>query len=259
MADFELIGSTTRSGIAVDEVEFDVAGGPTASGYLLGRNHDDGPQPVVIGLHDERGDRASLLPDLAHLAARGFLCLSVDSPVTRRATAARDPLGAFMSQFQIAATALNLLQDQSDHTHRPRATFLGRGLGGEVAASVAALTGNVQAVVAVAPLPDRSSFVARSPHPLAAGLRLFHDDESIAKQVEGLRPNRLVKQLEAAPSIHWLLQVGDDDDRLSDEDLAVFSLSIPRHVRVKHVAHTSDLSTMQARRFRVDFVTEMAG
>lgn len=257
MADFELIGSTTRSGIAVDEVEFDVAGGPAASGYLLGMNHEDGPQPVVIGLHDERGDKASLLPDLAHLAARGFLCLSVDGPITRRAAAARDPLGAFMSQFRIAVTALNLLQDQSDHTHRPRAAFLGRGLGGEVAASVAALTGHVQAVVAVASLPDRSSFFARSPHPLAAGLRLFHDDESISKQVEGLREHRLVKQLEAAPSTRWLLQVADDDDRLSDEDQALFSLSIPRTVRVKHVAHGTDLSTPQTRRARVDFVTEM--
>ena len=255
MADFELIASTTRSGIAVDQIEFDVAGAPPASGYLLGRR-SDGDQPLVIGLHDARGDKATLLPDLEHLAARGFLCLSVDSPVTRRASAARDPLAAFSSQFGIAIAALNLLQDDPG-AQQHRSAFLGRGLGGEVAASVAARTGRVQVVAAVSALPDRSSFVDRSSHPLAAGLRLFHDDESIAEQVEGLRPNRLVSQLEVATNTHWLLQVADDDDRLSDEDHALLSLSIPRTVRVEHIAHARDLWAPQARRSRIDCISRM--
>ncbi len=257
MADFDLIASTTRSGIAVDQIEFDVAGAPRASGYLLGRHHN-GEQPLVIGLHDARGDKATLLPDLEHLAARGFLCLSIDSPVTRRASASRDPLAAFTSQFEIALAALTLLQGDPD-AQQHRSAFLGRGMGGEVAASVAAHTGRVQVVAAVSSLPDRSSFVDRSPHPLAAGLRLFHDDVSIAEQVEGLRSNRLVTQLEVATNTHWLLQVGDDDDRLSNEDHALLSLSIPRTVRVEHVAHARDLWAPQARRARVNFITRMCG
>lgn len=257
VADFELIGSTTRSGIAVDEIRFDVAGAPAASGYLLGR-HTEGPQPIVIALHDERGDKATLLPDLEHLAARGFLCLSIDSPVTRRAVAARDPLAAFTSQFWVAVTALNLLQADPDADER-RSAFLGRGIGGEVAASVAAHTGRVQVVAAAAALPQRSHFIEQSPHALAAGLRLFHDDESLAEQVDGLLPNRLVKQLEAATTTHWLLQIADDDDRLSDEDHALLSLSIPRTVRVEHVAHARDLWALQARRARIDFITQMCG
>lgn len=257
MPDFELIGSTTRAGVAVDEIQFDVAAAPAASAYLLGR-HNEGPQPVVIALHDERGDKATLLPDLEHLAARGFLCLSVDSPVTRRAAAARDQLAAFDNQFWIAVTALNLLQRDPD-AHEHRVAFLGRGIGGEVAAAVAAHTGRVQGVVAVAPLPNRSSFIDQSAHPLAAGLRLFHDQDSLASQVEGLRPHRLVKQLEAPTDTHWLVQLADDDDRLGDQDHAALSLSIPRTVRVEHVAHAHDLWSSQVRRARIDFLTQMCG
>ena len=257
MADFELIASTTRSGIAVDEVSFNVADTPGAIGYLLGRRND-GPQPVVIGLHDDRGDKASLLHDLEHLAARGFLCLSIDSPVTRRASAARDPLTAFDSQFSIALTALKLLRNDPD-VEPHHAALLGRGLGGEVAAHIAAHTGDIQVVVATAALPDRSSFIAHSSHPLAAGLRLFLDDASIAAQVDGLHPKRLIHQLETARDTHWLLQVPDDDDRISDQDHANLSLTIPRTVRVEHIAHARDLSGRQARRTRLDFISRMCG
>lgn len=234
---------------------------------MLGRHHDSVgshasqptvPQPIVIALHDERGDKATLLPDLAHLASRGFLCLSFDSPVTRRASAARDPLVAFDSQFEIALTALNLLHGDPD-AHHPRTAFIGRGLGGEVASSVAAQTLRAQAVVAIASLPDRSDFVCRSTHPLAAGLRQFHDDDAVARQVAGLHPKRLVKQLETASRTSWMLQVADDDDRLSDEDRATLSLGIPRSVRVDRVAHARDLLSVQARRRRVDFITRLCG
>lgn len=255
MSDFELIASTTRGGVAVDEIQFEVAGGQPATGYLLGRGNT-GAQPTVLALHNERGDKATLLPDLEHLAARGFLCLSIDSPITRRASAARDPLAAFDSQFSIGLAALNLLQPESD-VHQHRAAVLGRGIGGEVAAVIAAQTGRVQIVVAIAALPDRSDFVRRSPHPLAAGLRQFHDDEAVSAQVEGLRPKRLVAQLEAAPNTNWFLQVADDDDRFSDEDHATMSLAIPRAVRVNHVAHTRDLSSRQARRTRIDFISKL--
>lgn len=257
MADFELIASTTRNGTTVDEVAFGTADALDATGYLLGRNND-GPQPVVIALHDARGDKASMLPDLEHLAALGFLCLSIDSPVTRRASAARDPLTAFESQFSIALTALNLLQGDPD-VHQHRAALVGRGLGGEVAAHLAAHTGRIQAAVAIASLPDRGSFVESSAHPLAAGLRLFLDDESIAGQVNGLHPKRLIHQLEIARDTHWLLQIADDDDRISDQDHATLSLTIPRTVRVEHVAHARDLSARQARRTRVDFLSRMCG
>ncbi len=257
MAAFDLISSTTRAGVSVDEVDLTAAGSPSATGYLLGRSND-GPQPLVVALHDERGDKATLLPDLETLAARGFLCLSIDSPVTRRASASRDPLAAFTSQFEVAVAALQLLQ--ADPTVQPdRVALIGRGIGGEVAASVAAHTGQVRVVVAIAPLPDRSEFVRQSTHPLAAGLRQFHDGDAAAGQVTGLRPRRLVAQLEAAAGTHWLLQVADDDDRFSDKDHATMSLGIPRTVRVNHVAHTHDLGTRQARRTRVDFISQLCG
>lgn len=257
MAAFDLISSTTRGGISVDAVELIASGAQSATGYLLGR-HNEGPQPIVIALHDERGDKATLLPDLEHLATRGFLCLSIDSPVTRRAAASRDPLTAFTSQFDIAVTALQQLQaDPQVHPHR--VALIGRGIGGEVAASLATHTGEVRVVVAIAPLPDRSEFVRQSTHPLAAGLRQFHDEDRIADQVAGLQRRRLVAQLEAAADTNWLLQVADDDDRYSDEDHATMSLAIPRTVRVSHFAHTHDLNSRQARRKRVDFVSQFCG
>ncbi len=257
MADFDLISSTTRGGIAVDQVEFAVDDASSATGYLLGRDND-GPQPIVVALHDERGDKATLLPDLEYLAARGFLCLSIDSPVTRRACAARDPLAAFTNQLEIGGAALRLLQADAG-SHPERVALIGRGIGGEVAATLAAEATKVRVVVAVAPLPDRSAFVAASAHPLAAGLRQFHDGDMVGETVAGLRPHRLVDQLHAAVGTHWLLQVADDDNRYSDEDHATLSLAIPRTVRVDRVAHSHALSSRQARRTRVDFISNLCG
>lgn len=72
-----------------------------------------------------------------------------------------------------------------------------------------------------------------------------------------LEPCRLVRQLEASAATNWLLQVADDDDRFSDQDRATLSLSIPRTVRVAHVAHGRDLAGRQARRMRVDFISRL--
>lgn len=255
MPDFDLIASLMRGGIAIDEIEFEVQSAPPATGYLLGRR-TDGPQPIVIALHHERGDKATLLPDLEHLIGRGFLCLSVDSPITRRASAARDPLAAFTSQFAIALAALNVMQD-ADNVVADRTALLGRGIGGEVAAHLAAHTQRAQVVVAADALPDRSAFVQHSAHPLAADMRLFHDRDEVTQQVAELLPRRLLDQLEHATDVHWLLQVAEDDDRFSDEDRAAMSLSIPRTVRVEHIAHGHDLWSQQARRSRVQFITKL--
>lgn len=257
MAEFERISSTVRGGVTVDEVEIQVPDAPPTTGYLVGQRHDQ-PQPLVVALHDERGDKATLLPDLEHLAARGFLCLSVDSPITRRASAERDPLSAFDSLRAITnATLVTALSDPNVQSNR--VALLGRGMGGEVAASVARLLDEVRVVVAMASLPDRSEFMRASAHPLAAGLRQFNDDDEVERQVRELHERRLVGQLEAAADTHWLLQVPEDDDRFSDADHATMSLSIPRTVRVDYVAHTRDLSSVKARRNRVDFISNLCG
>lgn len=250
-----MISSTTRGGIEIEEIAIGGGRGPVGTAYLLGRNHDE-MQPLVIALHHERGDKATLLPDLEHLASRGFLCLSIDSPVTRRASAARDWLGAFESQLELTRAALDLVQVDVDVQHHHTA-FLGRGIGGEVAAALAASTGRAQVVVAISPLPDRSEFVRDSPHPLAAGLRQFHDEDRVARQIAGLRPHRLVDQLELGAETNWLLQIADDDDRLSDRDRATMALSIPRVVRVDRVAAIADLGARQARRTRIDFISRL--
>jgi len=255
--DFELIASTLRGGLAIDEIRFEVEGAAPASGYLLGRRNE-GPQPVVLAVHHERGDKATLLPDLENLAGRGFLCLSIDSPVTRRASAARDPLAAFTSQFAIARAGLSILQEIDDAIAQ-RTSLLGRGIGGEVAAHLAAHTGRAQVVVAVDALPDRSAFVEHSSHALAAGMRLFHDAAEVAHQVDELRPRRLLGQLEQAPGTHWLLQVATDDDRFSEQDRSAMALSIPRTVRVEHIALGHDLWTVKARRARVEFISKLCG
>jgi len=252
---FDVISTTTRGGIDVEEIAIAGGGGAVGTGYLLGRSNDE-QQPIVVALHHERGDKATLLPDLEHLAARGFLCLSVDSPVTRRASSARDWLEAFDSELELAVAALDLLQHDPD-AQRSHTALLGRGIGGEVAAAVAATTGRAQVVVAIAPLPDRSEFVRSSPHPLAAGLRQFHDEDRVTAQVAGLKPLRLVDQLDAGTDTNWLVQVADDDDRLSDQDHATLSLAIPRVVRVHHVTSAADLGARQARRTRIDFITRL--
>lgn len=257
MTDFDVISSTTRGGIDIDEIGLSIGDTQAGTGYLLGRSGEEF-QPIVVALHDERGDKATLLPDLEHLVTRGFLCLSIDSAVTRRACAARDPLAGFTSQLELAQVALDRLQHDPD-VHPQHTALLGRGIGGEVAAALAAETGRAQVVVAIAPLPDRSEFVRVSTHPLAAGLRQFHDADAIEAQVTGLRPRSLVRQLEAATATNWLLQVADDDDRFSDQDRATLSLSIPRTVRVAHVAGTRDLAGRQARRVRVDFISRLCG
>ena len=257
MPDFALIASTLRGGVAIDEIEFDVEGFPPATGYLLGDRNGE-PQPLAIALHHERGDKATLLPDLEHLAGRGFVCLGIDSPMTRRATAARDPLTAFNSQFSIALQALNIMQER-EHVIAGRTALVGRGIGGEVAALLAAHTGRAQVVVAANALPDRSTFVQDSTHPLAAGMRLFHDADEVAQQVTELRSRRLLDQLDRASNTHWLLQVADDDDRFSEQDRTALALSIPRTVRVDHVAVGHDLWALQARRARVDFISKLCG
>lgn len=257
MTAFDIIDTTLRAGNTVDQVEFEVTGAPPAIGYMLGRQRGES-QPVAIALHDERGDKATLLPDLEVLAARGFLCLSIDSPQTRRAMSERDPLSAFDAYFRIALAALNLLQGDPD-TLEHQVAMIGRGIGGEAAAAIAAHTGRCQVVVAIASLPDRSSFIEHSSHPLAAGLRQFHSAENLRRQIDGLARNALIRQLDTAPDTQWLLQIATDDDRLSDTDRQVLTMSIPRSARVRTHQTMSDLAGTEARRERLDFVTSLCG
>jgi pimeloyl-ACP methyl ester carboxylesterase len=170
----------------------------------------------------------------------------------------RDPLGAFNAHFRIALAGLNLLQGDPD-TLDHQVAIVGRGIGGEVAAAVATHTGRCQVVVAVASLPDRSRFIEHSPHPLAAGLRQFHSAENLRRQIDGLAPRALIRQLDVGQSTQWLLQIAGDDDRLSDTDRQVLTMSIPRTVRVRTHQTMRDLAGNEARRERLDFVTNLCG
>ena len=255
MNHFDVIASTMRDGVAVDTIEFAIEGAPPATAYLLG--DDPGRlQPVVIGLHDERGDKATLLSELGILAKKGFLCLTVDSPGTRLGVADRDPLDAFESMLAIGVEGLRLLQSQPEVLEGSVA-LIGRGIGGEVAGRMAAVNQRVRVVVSVGALPKRSEFVAMSNHALAGGIRHFRGEAETARMVDGLAQHDLVAQLAATPDTSWLMQLADDDDRLSDNDRTTLALSIPRTVRVAWHHSVDELRQTQARRERLDFITHL--
>lgn len=257
MNHFDVIASTVRDGVTIDAIEFAIDGAPPATAYLLG-NARGVVQPLAVAFHDERGDKATMLDDLKILASRGFLCLSIDSPGTRLGVIDRDPLAAFRTMLAIGTTAVALLQDQPD-VREDSVALIGRGMGGEVAARVAALGEGIRVVVAIGALPRRSEFVAESGHALAVGLRHFHDPETTAHFVSQLSPHDLVGQLDASPDTSWLLQLADDDDRLSGEDRKALTLSIPRAVRVAAHPSMAALRDPRARRERLDFVTLLCG
>ena len=257
MLGFDIIDSTTRAGVRVDEVEFEVPDAPPATAYVLGRLPAES-QPVVVGLHHGRGNKSALLRDMEHLSARGFLSVSLDSPGTRHAMANRDPLGAFEQYFSIAATALNLLQGDPDIVDH-RVGLVGRGIGGEVAAALAAHSNRCRVVVAYNSLLQRSRFVAESPHPIPAGLRWAHTPEHVQAMTAGLGPRDLSAQLQVATDTHWMLQVADDDDRLDTTDRELLSMGIPHAVRVRHHRAMLDLVANPARLERIDFISHLLG
>lgn len=252
---FDLIDSTTRSGVIVDEVEFEVHGAPPATGYLLGRDPNQA-QSVVLALHDERGDKASLLPDLERLAGKGFLCLSVDSPMTRQAAKDRDPASAFEHQFSIATAAIDLLLDHAEISNH-RVAVIGRDLGAEVAACLAAGHPSIEVGVAIGGLLDRSRFIRESDHPLAAGIRVLNDPADRDRIISKLGSRRLRDQLDGTPATHWLVQIADDDDRVTDDDRSYLQLRAPHTVSVESYRNRSDFATSRAAHHRIDFISRL--
>ena len=255
MGDFDVIATTVRRGLAVDLVEFAVEDAPPATAYRLG-DAPGRPQPVVVAFHDERGDKATLLPELEILASRGFVCLGLDSPITRRAMADRDHLQAFEALLAIGRAATRHIQAEAKILEGSVAV-IGRGIGGEVAARVAALSDGIRVAAAIGPLPRRSEFVAASAHPLAVGFRHFHDAATTDRIAAGLSTHDLLPALNAAPETSWLVQIADDDDRIDDTSRQALVLSTPRVIRISPYRTTEDLRTGRARRERLDFITDL--
>lgn len=251
---FEVTATTVRNGVTVEDVEFHVPGHSPAHGYLV-RGAMGEADRSAIALHGEHGDRASLLPDLIGLAANGITSLSVDSPITRAAFRDRDLLTAYTAELAVAQAGLATLNDDP-LVHADRFAVLGRGLGAEVAAHLAATSAGCRVVVAAGALPHRCAFMRDSDHPLAAGLRLRLSDEELASQLAGLAPFDVVDQMTDG-EVTWMLQVADADDRLSVEDFRELAISIPGGIHVSHVDEWADLGRPSARRERVDFITRL--
>lgn len=257
MAPFDVIASTVRAGLSVDEVAFDVPNAAPATAYLLGRQPHR-TQSVVIALHDERGDKSTLLPELEILASRGFLCLAIDSPASRLSFTDRNPGAAFAHQYASASAAIDLLSADVRSSHR-RVAVLGRSLGGEVAGALAQTHDHVNVVVAIDPMLNRCQFVTESDHPIAAGIRQFHTPAALATIIDQLNDSQLQTLFEKVDSTHWLVQLSADDDRLDDHDWSYLATDAPPTVRVDRHETRRKLISERARRTRVDFINQLCG
>lgn len=255
MEPYDLIASTVRSGRTVDEIEFVVPSAPPATAYLLGRQTRR-TRGAVLALHPERGDKSTMLADLSVLADRGVLCMSIDSPTTRHLSAQRDPLGAFEAQLEIATAAFHLIA-QIEDVHAHAIAVMGREMGGEVAARLAAQSQAVQAVIATAPLPTRSAFCESSAHGTAAGVRAHHDADELVELIEGLRQHDFIHQIAAATATHWLVQVAADDDRLVPADREHLQTQLPRIVKIATHEATSALNGPRGNYERTQFLQRL--
>lgn len=156
-----------------------------------------------------------------------------------------------------AETTLNLLQGDPEILDH-RVGIVGRGIGGEVGAHLAANTARVEAVAAYNPLFARSDFLATSNHPLAEGLRRAVADDLDA-MVTTLATRDLGRQLEVSNETHWMVQVGNDDDRISERDWGRLTMEIPRAVRLRRHRSMADVVANPGRRERVEFISELCG
>lgn len=256
MAELEITATTIRNGITVDEVHFDIAGYGTAEAYLVHDGRHGEIRPVAVAVHGETGDRSSLLPDLKALAAKGVMGLAIDSQMARDAIADRDHLAAFDALAVTGAAAIHAVTSRDDAADGHLA-LLGRGLGGEVAAHLAARTAACRVVIAAGSLLNRAAFLGDSAHGIAAGFRLHVDDEAAAAQVEGLAPKSLIASMTAGTDALWQLQIADDDGRFDDEADRQLAFDIPSAVRITHHDTWADLGRAAARQERVDLIRRL--
>lgn len=254
MSSYDVLATTIRSGLAIDEIEFVVPGQQPSTGYFV-RHRPGTANRAVLALHDQRGDKAALLPEVRALGERGFWALSIDCPTARDAMRRRDAVGALAAMRSAGQIALSLLDAKPDITGH-RIAICGHGLGGEAAGSLTALTPGVRVVVTTGSLLHRGAFLREADHPLAAGARL-HLGESAHAQAAVLDRDDLASTMHATSERHWLVQVADDDDRYTDEDRRELAFGVPASARISEYPSTAALQQRGALRERVDFIDEM--
>ncbi len=256
MAELNITASTLRNGIAVDEVAFEVVGHGTAQGYLVHDGRAGDVRPVVVAVHEENGDRSSLLPDLKALAAKGVMGIAIDCPEAREAIGARDHLRAFDALAVTTAAAIHAITGRADAADGHLA-LLGRGMGGEVAGHLGSRTPGCRVVVAAGSLLDRAAFLRDSPHGIAAGFRLRVDPDQADAQIDGLASKSLAAALRVGADATWQLQVADDDARVDSETERELAFGIPNAVRITRHNTSADLGRGAARQERVELIRRL--
>jgi len=255
MQAYDVLTTTVRRGLTVDEIEFALPDQQPSTGYLV-RQYPGVVRRAVLALHDERTDKAALLPELMALGALGFVAMSVDCPASRDAMRQRDALGATRTMHAAGQRALALLGDEPD-VGPHRMAIVGHGLGGEIAGSLAEATSGVRTVVAVSPLLHRGRFVRDADHPLAAGARLHLGDTAVDAQADGLIAFDLGEHMHETRERHWLVQLADDDDRYTAEDRREFSFGVPASARVSDYPTRVSLHAPAGLHERVSFLDAM--
>lgn len=283
MSTFTVVKSAARASRVIADVSFHIDAQHQAFGYLI-CNCDplskagSKPRPTVLALHDERGDRSTLLKDLEVLVDNGFLCLAIDSPITRRAISGRDPFAAASGMEKIAAVAhralraLPLAQNSTNpYPRRSLAAVIGRGLGGAVAAKLACESSEIDYVIAMSTLPNYSEFLADSTHPIAAGFRQYLGPDTTKQVLNDLKAFDLVGLLQNQNSddqsttdskpihsrpIHWMIQTSIDDDRLGVAARGLLNSGLPYQVRVSTLRDIEDLRLGRGQRERIKFLLD---
>ena len=252
---YDVLATTVRNGLTIDEIEFVVDDQQPSTGYVV-RQRDGLTRRGVLALHDERSDKAALLPELTALGNLGFVAMSIDCAPARDAIRRRDLLGASVALQNAGQRALDLLSEEPE-VNEQQLAVVGHGLGGEIAAALAVMAPGVRAIVAVGPLLHRGAFVRASTHPLTAGMALHLGEHATSAQANGLDAFDLSHQMHETSDRQWLVQLADDDDRLSDDDRHEFTLGIPPTIRVCDYQTRSALHAPDALGERVNFVDEM--
>ncbi|MEM7095812.1 MAG: hypothetical protein AAF567_22610 [Actinomycetota bacterium] len=251
MGAFEVTATTTRDGVQVDEISFEVSSEDRGSAYFL-QNRTEDARPLVVAFHDGRGSRSDLLGEVETLAAKGHRCLAIDSPRMREAMGVRDHLAALTAAVTVGRAAIDAVRGLPQIDPQ-RIGLMGRGMGGEAAAVVAIDTTGVRVVAIAGALPRRGRFLA-SDHAIADAARLMLGDDAVARMVDGLTPLELIPALVAREDITWMLQLGDDDDRFDDDDRRELIYDIPQTVRIARHATWAELGRFHARQERIDLL-----